>query len=152
MENKAKIILPNALFFDQVRQRLAEGKSVIIPVKGNSMMPFLKEGERLVLVPFELPIEQQDLRKGTIVLAKKDDQMLLHRVVKIKGKRIWLAGDANLVQHEGVELSDILALVDSVIREDKSFRLNKRTTNIMGMLWYWARPLRRIIRKMRVTN
>src|SRR5690606_4529737 len=102
---KDKIIVPNKFLFEQVLEYLKQGKQVTIPVKGRSMRPFLKEGDRVSLKPFD----RKDLTKGIIVLAKVDDQMILHRVVRYNKETIWLAGDGNLVQHELVDYAAVKA-------------------------------------------
>lgn len=137
-------MMPNILLFKQIKKEIEQGKPVIISVKGESMRPFLKEDERVILRPFN----GTELKRGVIVLAKRNNQVLLHRVVKIKNECIWLAGDANLVQHERVRFGDVLAIADSVFRNNVELKLNNRARNNLGMWWYWARPLRRIGRKL----
>ena len=144
MATRNEIILPNVLLFEQVLEFIQQGKSVIIAVKGGSMHPFLREGERVLLSP----CNKIALRRGCIVLARKNDKVLLHRVVKINKKSVWLAGDANLVQHEVVELKDIIAIVDTLFREERDLKLTNRFRKGFGMLWYWARPVRRIVIKL----
>lgn len=82
MEKKilSKRIIPNDLFFEQVKERLNAGQKVKIPVAGKSMEPFLQNGDLVVLKKFE----EKDLINGKIVLAYFNNAYVLHRVVKIK--------------------------------------------------------------------
>ena len=45
--------VPNNEFFKCVLESIQAGESVKIRVKGNSMYPFLKEGNAILLSPFE---------------------------------------------------------------------------------------------------
>lgn len=76
----SKRIIPNDLFFEQVKERLNAGQKVKIPVAGKSMEPFLQNGDLVVLKKFE----EKDLINGKIVLAYFNNAYVLHRVVKIK--------------------------------------------------------------------
>lgn len=140
---KDKIIVPNKFLFEQVLEYLRQGKQVTIPVKGTSMRPFLREGDRVSLEPFE----KKDLTGGIIVLAKTDDQMVLHRVVKYNEHQIWLAGDGNLVKHELVDYTDVVATAVRVYRDGAKININQRWRCVLGQIWYWIRPFRRIIMK-----
>ena len=39
-----KVVVPNAILLGEVKSLLAEGKDVVIPTKGNSMLPFIRGG------------------------------------------------------------------------------------------------------------
>ena len=46
-----KVQIPNSQFFALAKQLLQEGKKIEITVKGNSMRPFLSDGETVVVTP-----------------------------------------------------------------------------------------------------
>ncbi|KPK96867.1 MAG: hypothetical protein AMJ95_11995 [Omnitrophica WOR_2 bacterium SM23_72] len=48
-----------------------------IKVKGNCMVPLLKEDE---LVPF-MPVSPSELKKGDIAVLKQDDTLFIHRIL-----------------------------------------------------------------------
>ncbi|WP_442590776.1 S24/S26 family peptidase [Pedobacter sp. AW31-3R] len=136
--------MPNKLLLAQVLDYIGQGKYVTIRVKGNSMRPFLREGDSVLLKPFEL----KELCRGVIVLAKMDGQLLLHRVVEYNKTTIWLAGDHNLVVRELVEYADIVATVVGLYRGEAMVKFNQRWRGYLGQVWYLARPLRRLIKKL----
>lgn len=136
--------MPNKLLFEQVLEYVKQGKQVTIRVKGNSMKPWLRDGDRVLLKPFE----RKDLAKGIIVLANVDEQMVLHRVIKYSERVIWLAGDGNLVQREVVDHMDVVAWAVRLYRADIEIKLDQRWRCILGQIWYWARPIRRIVMKL----
>ena len=143
-EDKDKITVPNKLLFARVLEYIQQGKNVTIRVKGGSMKPFLRDGDRVLLKSFE----RRELTRGIIVLAKTDDSMVLHRVVRYDSQTIWLAGDDNLVQHEIVNCTDVIATAVRLYRADREVKLDKRWRYITGQIWYWLRPFRRIARKL----
>jgi signal peptidase len=139
-----KIILPNALVLEHLQVYLRQGKQVSIPVKGNSMLPFLRNGDQVLIKPFEA----SGLRKGMILLASVQGQMVLHRLVKFNAERVLLAGDANLAQHEDVSIEDVIGSATTVMKGLKELKLDKWQQRYLGQLWYWIRPLRRVVKKI----
>ena len=144
MLSKDKYTMPNPIFFGYVLDYIKQGKCVKIPVKGKSMQPFLREGDTVLLRPFE----KSEVRKGLIVLAKMKDRVVLHRVVKYDDVKIWLAGDGNLVEHDLIKYADVIASVVSLSRGHMTIQLNQRWRCYIGQMWYWTRPIRRIINKI----
>jgi len=140
----AKIILPNNLVLEQLQVYLRQGKQVSIPVKGNSMLPFLRNGDQVLIKPFEADA----LRKGMILLASVQGNMVLHRLVKFSAERVLLAGDANLAQHEDVSIEDVIGCATTVWRGAQERKLDKWQQRYLGQLWYWIRPLRRVVKKL----
>ena len=142
MEKKilSKRIIPNDLFFEQVKERLNAGQKVKIPVAGKSMEPFLQNGDLVVLKKFE----EKDLINGKIVLAYFNNAYVLHRVVKIKKENVTLAGDGNIQQVEIITDKDILAVVVSAYRGEKELSIN----TLLGQIWYKLRIVRAVYNKI----
>ena len=133
MENKAFVVLPNALFFTEVKRHLQERKSVGITVKRNSMYPFLKNGQQVLL----RPLHDMRIKTGDIVLAEIESGYVLHRVVKKNERFVTLAGDGNLYQKERADRDKVMAAVPT-----------SPLRRIAGLTWYVLRPLRRIAYKI----
>lgn len=144
MLNKDRITIPNQLLFEQVLSYIKQGKYVTIPVKGTSMLPFLKEGNRVSLKSFHAG----NLTKGIIVLANVNGQMILHRVVRYDNTRIYLAGDGNVANHEVVGYGDVVAMAFCAYRGKTEVKLDQRWWRYLGRIWYWIRPIRRVARKL----
>lgn len=140
----AKIILPNDLVLEHLQASLRQGKQVSIPVKGNSMLPFLRNGDQVLITPFEAAA----LRKGMILLASVQGQMVLHRLVNFSAERVLLAGDANLAQHEDVSIEDVIGNATTVWKGAQELKLDKWQQRCLGQLWYLIRPLRRVVKKL----
>ena len=79
-------LLPSALEF------LEEGTPVILPVKGNSMLPFIIGGRDNVLIS-----RQPSVREGDVVLAHTTaGSYVIHRIIGMGDGHITLKGDGNL--------------------------------------------------------
>lgn len=141
-KNNGVITIQNDSFFKEVGRLLAAGSTVKIPVKGSSMGPFLNEGDSVLL---EKP-EKSELRWGCIVLAKNRGQYVLHRLVGRKSELLELAGDNNWIQKELVSYESVLAVVKKAFGADqKELMIYSRATLWRVRLWYWLKPLRRVI-------
>lgn len=145
-EIKRKVIVNNQAFFDYIAPFLEEGRQVSFLVKGQSMRPFLFEGDKvLIRKPLGRP-----WKRGDLILARWRNAYVLHRLVKRRKKSFGLAGDANLVQIEWVEEADIIAVALSASRDDKKkYEADDAWKRMLGMCWYYLRPWRRLLAKIK---
>lgn len=142
MNNKS-FKVPNHLFFEIIEEELKAGKSVKFNVAGNSMIPFLKNADQVII---KQPIDL-NVKIGDILLVKYREKVILHRLVKIEAGEYYLAGDGNLDQIEVVNKEDLLAVVLKGFRGERELRVNSSFNKKMGLIWYYIRPLRFIFSK-----
>ena len=91
METK---VIQNNLFFQEISNRIADNERVRIRAKGNSMLPFIRDGKDEIILEKKKP---QSFRKGRLLLVRlADKRYLLHRVIEIEKSDIVLQGDGNL--------------------------------------------------------
>lgn len=97
---------------------------IFIEAKGFSMWPFLREGERLVIKKAAI----EDLRIGDIILYRKDEQLVCHRLVKKEknGYLLYARGDNSSSAPELVTQEMFQGKVAGVLRK------NGRTIDICG--------------------
>lgn len=135
------LIIPNAIFFSAVADRLAEGKSVIIPVKGYSMDPFIRNGRDSVeLVPVN------SFGVGDIVLARlANGDYVLHRVVSIKEEEVLLMGDGNIKGKEHTLKSRVVGVAKRIIQGDRSVDCGSASYLRKVKIWGKLLPVRRYI-------
>lgn len=118
-------------YIDDVKSIIDEDHPVILPAKGNSMLPFIHSGDNVELCPIHT-----ELKRGDIVLAKtQEGHPVIHRIVKIDEDKITLEGDGNLGFQEHCLRQDVIAQVH---RDDKH----------QWQLWMTLRPIRRILLKL----
>lgn len=107
-----KVTIPNEAMLPQVARMLAEGNSVILLTRGNSMLPFIV-GDRDSV---ELAVKPE-YEPGDIVLAEVgDNRWVLHRLIGVSGEKVLLKGDGNLDGTENCALQDIAGAVRCIIR------------------------------------
>ena len=82
------IQVPNEDFFPNVIEDLNKGESVTIPVKGFSMLPYIRGMRDWV----ELK-KMDSYGVGDIVLFRHVNRYVMHRIIRIDGQRIIIQGD-----------------------------------------------------------
>ena len=144
MESVHKVVPNNELLRDLIAL-VKEGKRVTLPVRGNSMQPFIiGDRDSVELVgPAVVSV-------GDVVLAWiNGDRYVIHRVIRIYGEnfdQIQLMGDGNLTDNEYCHISDIKAKAEYIIGGDGSRRyIYSRKMVLLSRIWWYLRPLRRII-------
>lgn len=127
----------------EVGRLIREGKTVVLPVRGNSMRPFIQNGNDCVELHPLPPV----LRKGDVVLARTSKgYYVLHRVTVISPDLLTLEGDGNIGLRETCRPSDVLARAEWVIDAHKErHSLLDRRARIKWRIWYMLRPLRRVL-------
>ena len=119
-----------------------EGVNVTLPVKGQSMLPFIIGGKESVILhaPGLTAV-------GDVVLAWVDgNRYVVHRIINIDGDRVTLMGDGNVRGTEHCLLKDVKARVTHVVSADNKKRdLYSRWRVRAAKLWYWLRPIRRYL-------
>lgn len=113
--NSPYMTLPNELLFPEVIRYIEQGKTVTIPLKGNSMRPFLCHQRDKALL-----CKCDKVEVGNPILAEiSPGQYVLHRVVSIDGDTLTLLGDGNLTT-EICHVSCIRALAYGFIRKGRT--------------------------------
>ena len=137
MKKSAQELMP------EVGRLSRESKTVVLQVRGNSMRPFIQNGNDCVELHPLPPV----LRKGDVVLARTSKgYYVLHRVTAISPDLLTLEGDGNIGLRETCRPSDVLARAEWVIDAHKErHSLLDRRARIKWRMWYMLRPLRRVL-------
>ena len=140
-------VISNDIFFAQVEALLNEGQSVVIRVKGYSMRPFMRSDRTQVRIAPISDSERENLRVGDIVLFRYRGRHILHRISRIEGNKITLAGDGNYRLWEHCSHEDIVGIVTDVISyRGRSTSCSSRRWRLASALWLsLPQLLRRII-------
>ena len=119
-----------------------EGVNVTLPVKGQSMLPFIIGGKESVILHRPGLIDV-----GDVVLAWVDgNRYVVHRIIKLDYDRVTLMGDGNVAVTEHCRLNDIKARVTHVVdAKDRTHYLYNRWRMLGAKVWYWLRPIRRYL-------
>lgn len=92
-----------------------QGKLVYTNV-GDSMYPFIKPRDLLVIEKLKTPLKKYD-----VPLYKRDTgQYVLHRIVKIKNGEYYICGDNRSHIERGIEDRHIIGLLTEIVRDGKT--------------------------------
>ena len=92
-----------------------QGKLVYTNV-GDSMYPFIKPRDLLVIEKINSPLKKYD-----VPLYKRDSgQYVLHRIVKIKNGEYYICGDNRAHLERGIEDRHIIGLLTEIVRDGKT--------------------------------
>lgn len=128
-----------------VLSQISEKGQAFFYTRGESMLPMLKEGRDIsVLTPI-----CGEPKKGDVVLyvrPEKDDELVLHRVIKRRGGIFIIRGD-NTYHDEAVKKENILAVLKGFFRKGKYYECESsavyRVYSFLRMFFY---PVRRFVR------
>ena len=136
-----KLTIPNSIFFSEVESHLREGKSVVIPVKGYSMLPFIRDGRDSVELRGKVELEV-----GDIALARLGNgHFVLHRIWEIDGERVILMGDGNISGKEVCSRGDIIGVASKIFRGKKVIDCTSAAYVRNVKIWRRLLPIRRYI-------
>lgn len=134
----------NNYIIGEVAAMLKEGRKVILPVKGQSMLPFIVGNRDSA----ELVVPQQPLAVGDAVLAWVDNsRYVLHRIIGISadGHNIQLMGDGNIAGIEHCSPDDVVARAEYVVKPNGERKyLYSNSQRRAWRAWNWLRPVRRL--------
>ena len=125
---------------DVIAELLRNGKIVRIPVRGNSMRPYLVHERDFVILQ-----KSDDYKVGDSVFAEiSPSHYVLHRIVDISGQKVTLRGDGNLTA-EKCEVKDICGKVVAFERKGRESQESPESLRCRIYSWFWMHtlPLRR---------
>lgn len=116
----------------------------VVPTKGTSMLPLLKEGRDLVELE---ACSQERLKKGDVVLYKKNDgTLVLHRVIKTEnGEFFTVLGDHQFNNDERVNNNQIIAVACGFFIKGRYVNEKTRWYRLYKKIWLCNLNVRRII-------
>lgn len=64
---------------------------VALTVTGDSMLPTLRHGDRITV----LPCDPATLQPGDVIVYQHEGRKIVHRVREVRGGKVWTKGDNN---------------------------------------------------------
>lgn len=136
-----RLVINNDVLFAEVLQRLEEGKEVIIPCKGVSMLPFIRPGIDTVKLK-----KIDTVSPGDIVLFHLHGRYLLHRVQKVGTENAKIMGDGSIKFYEVCPIDHIYARVVSILRNGtKEVNPYSASMRSLSKIWSFFLPIRRYL-------
>ena len=137
-----RVVVANDVIAQETKRLIDMGREVTIPVKGNSMLPFIHGNKDLaVLQQISSPLNKWDM----VLAFDSRGVLVLHRIIQINGDTLTLMGDGNLKGVETCSVSDVIARLEYVERAEKRWNCNTRSARMKAVLWYHLRPVRRYL-------
>lgn len=129
---------------NNIERSIKELGYAVVPIKGTSMMPLLKEGrDRVELKPYC----HERLKKGDVVLYKKNDgTLVLHRIIKTEyGEFFTVLGDHQFNNDERVNNNQIIAVACGFFIKGRYVNEQTRWYRLYKKIWLCNLNVRRII-------
>ena len=115
-----------------IEEQLSHNGQVTFTPRGNSMLPMLRNNKDTVTL--KSPI--LPLKKYDIAFYKRDSgQYVLHRVVKVNTNGYAMRGDNQLINEEGIEDRQIIAVLKSFTRKGKKYNLKDKGYVLYTKIW-----------------
>lgn len=130
-----------------IEDKLNNGESIVFSPSGVSMLPLFKQGRDSVT----LCAINNEIKKDDIVFFKKEDgTFVLHRVLKIHENGYDIIGDNNIHAEVNIKRNQIIGIVSSYKRGDKTYTLNSFRYNIYCRALKYRRFIRKVIYKIKL--
>ena len=118
---------------------------VVISTAGNSMAPMLRDRRDTVEIhtPAGIP------RKYDVVLFKKGDRLVLHRIIKATGNGYIIRGD-NAIEKDEVRPEDIIGVLFAFTRNGKRYTATDISYRIYSRFSVFYHPLKLLLFKIKI--
>ena len=126
---------------EEIRTLISEGRTVELTAKGYSMNPFIMHLRDIIVLG---PCKDEDIRKGTVVLAQTDKgDYVIHRIIRREDDTIILMGDGNVGLTEKAQIDNIIARMYSVKRKRRAYRTDGLAWRLYSWFWMLITPVKR---------
>ena len=119
-------------------EELERNGSLVFTNKGRSMMPLLRQDRDLMVIEKKGP---ERCKKYDVVLFKRGEKYVLHRILKVREKDYWVVGD-NCFAGDKVRDEQILGVLKQVVRDGRTIRTTDPCYQVYVHLWCDFFPLR----------
>lgn len=130
--------ITNAILMPEIRQLIAEGHTVTLPLKGNSMRPYLVHMRDKALLG-----SPDNLKIGDVILAEvATKRYVLHRLIDIKESKdngmqtLILRGDGNFAT-ETCTRADVIAKAMAYYRKGRTKADSTEALRYRIYSWFW---------------
>ena len=129
---------------NNIERSIKELGYAVAPITGTSMLPLLKEGRDRVELE---PCSQERLKKGDVVLYKKNDgTLVLHRIIKTENREFFtVLGDHQFKNAERVNKHQIIAVACGFFIKGRYVTEKTRWYRMYKKIWLCNLNVRRII-------
>jgi signal peptidase I len=121
---------------------LNEGHHMRFMARGESMRPFIQDGDIVEVQPIEL----EKLERGDVVLCKlNDDRLVVHRVIQVAPDDVLIQGDALPYPDGRFPYSQVLGRVEMIFRQKKPIQMNMLWMKFLVNVWLVLASIRSVL-------
>lgn len=137
-------------FTEISREILGQGTALRFRAHGNSMRPFIRDGDVLTVHP----VAVDSLKRADVILFRRETEGLtLHRIIRRIAREGSIAfvtrGDAALAFAEEIPAERVLGKLVAVQRGDRHLRPDRGWLRCAALVWILFRRLRWLARRLR---
>jgi ribosomal protein S18 acetylase RimI-like enzyme len=111
----------------------AKTQRLCLQAKGGSMYPFIRSGDWVDVALFGGT--EKNIRKGDIVLFKKDESLYLHRILRREGDVFFAKGDMSFGHDGAISIDDVFAKVVSINRGSRRIDMCTRANRFFSVIY-----------------
>lgn len=126
----------------QIEEILQQNGFYISTTVGTSMYPMLRNRQDTIVIR---PVTQP-LRKYDVPLYKRQNDYVLHRIVKVTPKGYVICGDNCLNREYGITDQQIIGVLSEFIRGEKEVDLNSIEYKSYCRIWVATYPVRYLLK------
>ncbi|MBQ6894441.1 MAG: S24/S26 family peptidase [Clostridia bacterium] len=127
-----------------IKEVISVGKEVRLTVTGFSMYPLLRGGSDDVILAKPSEIKKYDV----VLFERENGEYIFHRVIKLKGDILTIAGDNETKKEYPVSKDKVIASMKSFVRSGKTYSVNALWYKLYSRMWLFIFPARHIAARM----
>lgn len=120
-------------------EMLSERGYIVYTCKGTSMMPLLRQNRDIVEIR---PKGDDRCEKYDVVLYKRGNKYVLHRILRVLPDGYVIAGDNNIFLEYDIKDEQILGKMVRLIRDGKEISMTDKKYHLYVHLWCDVYPIR----------
>lgn len=115
-----------------VEDYLEKNGSMTYTNVGVSMLPLLRQGKDLFTVQKKGP---ERCRVGDVVLYRRGEQLVLHRIVSVRANDYVALGDNCIGREYGLTDDRIIGVMSGFVRDGREHTVTERSYRLYSLLW-----------------
>ena len=119
---------------------------IVYTNNGTSMMPLLRQHRDIIEIR---PKGDNRCKKYDVVLYKRGENYILHRILRVLPDGYIIAGDNNTFLEYGIKDEQILGVMVRVIRDGKEIRMTDKKYRLYVHIWCDFYPVRFILLRIK---
>lgn len=126
-----------------IKEAISHGSDARLTVTGYSMYPLLRSGMDDIILT-----KATELKKYDVVLFERPNgDCIFHRIIKIKGDVLTIAGDNETKKEFPVYKDAVIARMKAFVRGGRTYYADALWYVVYSRLWLWLFPLRPVMAK-----